>query len=269
LKARARIGIIGGSGFYSLLDRPERIVLDTPYGKPSSGISVGRMAGKEVAFLSRHGERHTLAPHSIPYKANIEALRELGVERLITTNAVGSLAAEYEPGDIVFFDQFVNMTHGRADTFYDSGKVVHISTAEPYCPELREIAIGCARKLGLKHHERGTVVVVNGPRFSTKAESRFFASHGFQLINMTQYPELALARERELCYLGIGLVTDYDAGLEGRPEIGHVTTDELNRTFASKIGDLKRLLPEIVAKVPEKRGTCSCGEALKGAVMSQ
>lgn len=267
MDTKARIGIIGGSGFYSLLDSPAHIATDTQYGKSSSDISIGTLAGKAVAFLSRHGDRHTLTPHRIPYRANIEALSELGVERLITTNAVGSLVAEYEPGDIVFFDQFVNMTHGREDTFYDSEKVVHISPAEPYCPELRKIAIGCAKKLGLKHHERGTVVVVNGPRFSTKAESRFFSAHGFEMINMTQYPEVILARERELCYLGIGIVTDYDAGLEGRPEIKPVTSDALSRTFASSIGNLKRLIPEIVAAVPEKRVECKCGEALKDAVM--
>src|SRR5271157_3483373 len=199
---KAKIGIIGGSGFYSLLENPERADIDTPYGKPSDEISLGRISGKEVAFLPRHGGGHTIAPHKVPYRANIEALSRMGVERLIASGAVGSLVAEYEPGDFVFFDQFVNMSHGRDETFFDADRVAHISTAEPYCPELRKIAAEAADRLGMKYHDRGTVVIVNGPRFSTKAESRFFANQGFQLINMTQYPEISLAREKEMCYLG-------------------------------------------------------------------
>lgn len=265
----AKIGIIGGSGFYSLLDNPERASVDTPYGKPSDEIALGSISGKEVAFLPRHGGGHTLAPHKVPYRANIEALSGIGVERLIASSAVGSLAREYAPGDLVFFDQFVNMSHGREDTFFDSERVAHISAAEPYCPELRRIAAEAAEKLGMGYHDRGTVVVINGPRFSTKAESKFFANQGFQLINMTQYPEAALAREREMCYLGIGIVTDYDSGLEGRSDIKHVTFDEVNRIFASRVSDLKRLIPEIVSMVPDGRTSCRCGEALKGAFVGQ
>ena len=261
----AKIGIIGGSGFYSLLENPERASVETRYGKPSDEIALGRMSGKEVAFLPRHGGGHAFAPHKVPYRANIEALSRVGVERLITSSAVGSLVAEYEPGDFVLFDQLVNMSHGREDTFFDSDRVAHVSTAEPYCPELRKIAAEAAGDLGLKCHDRGTVVVVNGPRFSTKAESRFFAGQGFHVINMTQYPEMALAREKEMCYLGIGLVTDYDSGLAGRPDIRHVTFDEVNRIFASRTGDLKRLIPEIISRIPEERKSCKCGEALKGA----
>ncbi len=268
-KAAASIGIIGGSRFYSLLENSERANVDTQYGKPSDEITIGELAGKRVAFLPRHGARHTLAPHKVPYRANIDALSGLGVGRLIASSTVGSLVADYEPGDFVFFDQFVNMSHGREDTFFDSGKVAHVSTAEPYCPELRKIAAEAADALGLKYHSKGTVVIVNGPRFSTKAESRFFASQGFHAINMTQYPEVALAREKEMCYLGIGIVTDYDAGLEGRPDIKHVTFDAIDRIFASRVSDLKRLIPEIVSRVPEERQSCKCGEALKGAFTSQ
>lgn len=266
---KAKIGIIGGSGFYSLLEDPERAGVDTPYGKPSDEISLGRVSGKEVAFLPRHGGGHTIAPHRVPYRANVEAMSRMGVERLIASSAVGSLVAEYEPGDFVFFDQLVNMSHGRDETFYDRDKVAHVSTAEPYCPELRRIAAEAADRLGMKYHDRGTVVVVNGPRFSTKAESRFFANQGFQLINMTQYPELALAREKEMCYLGIGMVTDYDSGLEGRADVKHVTFDEVNRIFASRVSDLKRLIPEIISMIPEERKSCKCGEALKGAFVGQ
>ena len=264
-----RIGIIGGSGFYSLLDKPEKVLVDTEYGKPSGEIAVGEIAGKRVAFLPRHGERHTIAPHKVPYRANIEALRSLGVERIIASGAIGSLDGQYEPGDFVLFDQFANMTQCRADTFFDKDKVVHVSTAEPYCPELRRIAFKASGGIGIRCHEKGTVVVVNGPRFSTKAESRFFMSQSFQLITMTQYPEVALAREREICYLGIGIVTDYDAGLEGRSDIKHVTFEDVNRIFASRIGKLKELIPRIIEGIPESRKGCKCGEALKGAVASQ
>jgi len=265
----AEIGIIGGSGFYSLLENPDRVVVETHYGRPSEVISIGKVSGRNVAFMPRHGARHTLSPQKVPYRANLDALSSIGVERLIASSAVGSLVAEYEPGDLVFFDQFVNMSHGREDTFFDGDSVAHVSTAEPYCPELRKLAMEAADRLGLKYHDAGTVVVINGPRFSTKAESRFFAGQGFQLINMTQYPEVALAREKEMCYLGIGIVTDYDSGLEGRPDIKHVTFEDVNRIFATRVADLKRLIPEVVSAIPAERSHCKCGEALKGAFVGQ
>ncbi|VVB76622.1 S-methyl-5'-thioadenosine phosphorylase [uncultured archaeon] len=269
LSESARIGIIGGSGFYSLLENPKRVSIDTEFGKPSDDIAIGTIDGRAVAFLPRHGGNHTLAPHKVPYRANIEALHSIGVERIIATSAVGSLVPEYAPGDLVLFDQFVNMTHGRGDTFFEFDKVAHVSTAEPYCPELRAIAAREVLALGMKCHASGTVVVVNGPRFSSKAESKFFAGQGFQLVNMTQYPEIALAREMEMCYLGIGIVTDYDSGLEGRPDVRHVTMDEVNRIFTSRVADLKILIPRIAAMIPKERASCKCGESLKGAFVSQ
>ena len=266
MKQSAEIGIIGGSGFYSLLEKPVSMEGRNKYGKPSAPITVGRIQGKSVAFLPRHGVKHTLAPHKIPFRANIEALANAGVKRIISTNAVGSLSKDYAPGDFVFFDQFVNMTHGREDTFYDSGKVVHVSTAEPYCLELRSLAIETAEDMGIRCHEKGTVVVVNGPRYSTRAESSFFSRQGFQLINMTQYPEVALAREKALCYLGIGIVTDDDAGFEGMADIIPVNTKDMLKVFGKSIVTAKKLITELIDAIPEKRG-CACSKALDDAAI--
>lgn len=259
------IGVIGGTGLYFLIEGAKKIDVENRYGKPSDLFSIGKINGAEAAFLPRHGGRHSMPPHRVPYKANMEGFSLLGAKRILATNAVGSLAREYEPGDIVFFDQFVNMTHGRDDTFFHEEKVVHVSTAEPYCPELRRIASGVAEEQGIKYHSKGTVVVVNGPRFSTRAESRFFSMQGFQLINMTQYPEVVLAREKGMCYLGIGIVTDYDAGLEGT-DIKPASLKEVNEMFASNIDKVKRLISEIAPKIPKERSTCQCGSALDEAV---
>jgi len=264
METKAKIGIIGGSGFYSSLSAPNRIEAKNKYGTTSAPMSIGKMAGKSVAFVPRHGEKHTLPPHKVPYRANIEAFANAGVERIISTNAVGSLSKEFAAGDFVFFDQFVNMTHRRDDTFFDESKVVHVSTAEPYCPELRSLAVRKAKRMGIRYHETGTIVVVNGPRFSTKAESRFFARQGFQLINMTQYPEVALAREKAMCYLGIGIVTDYDAGLEGVDGIKPVNFEDMLKVFNSSVDKVKELIAELVPEIPEKRG-CKCGSALDDA----
>ncbi|EQD29454.1 5'-methylthioadenosine phosphorylase II, partial [mine drainage metagenome] len=169
-----KIGIIGGSGMYSLLNDAENIQKETEYGVPSDGISVGRIEGIDIAFIPRHGRAHTIPPHKVPYKANIEALASMGVERIVATNAVGSLNPDYKPGDFVLFDQFMNFTSGREDTFFHGPSVVHVSTADPYCPEMRSIALGKAADMGLEVHANGTVAVINGPRFSSKAESMYF-----------------------------------------------------------------------------------------------
>jgi 5'-methylthioadenosine phosphorylase len=267
LDSKAEIGIIGGSGFYTLLKNPETFNAKNRYGAPSAAISIGEISGRRIAFIPRHGLAHTIPPHKVPCRANIEALAGMGVKRIISTGAVGSLQKEYAPGDFVFFDQFVNMTHGREDTFFDSDKVVHVSTAEPYCNELRALAIRTAKKMRLRYHEAGTVVVVNGPRFSTKAESRFFSRQGFQLISMTQYPEVALAREKALCYLGIGIVTDYDAGLEGEEGIKPVNMNELLRVFNNRVDKVKELITEMIPEIPDERG-CACGAALENSAAS-
>ncbi len=263
----AEIGIIGGSGFYSLLEDAEEVEVKTEYGAPSDKIGIGLISGRKVAFIPRHGKGHRIPPQKVPYRANITALKELGVKRIIATNAVGSLKPEYKPSEMVFIDQYVNMTNGREDTFFDKDVVAHVSSAEPYCEELRKLGVKTAERLGIKHHREGTIVVINGPRFSTKSESRFFSAQGFDIIGMTQYPEVALAREKEMCYFGIALVTDYDVGLEGRSEIKPVSAEEVGRIFNNNVKSVKELIHSLVPSIPEKQ-SCQCSKALDGAVLS-
>lgn len=218
---KAEIGVFGGSGLYSMEGATvlEEIKVETPFGAPSDLITIVEIARKRVAFLPRHGRKHQYPPHKVPYKANIWAMKALGVERVLAPNAVGSLQRHIKPGDFVICDQFVDRTRHRDDTFFNGPITTHVSTADPYCPQLRAIAIEACRDLGIPHHERGTVVVIEGPRFSTKAESRWFTQMGWEVINMTQYPEVVLAREAELCYVNISIVTDYDTGLVAEGEV--------------------------------------------------
>jgi 5'-methylthioadenosine phosphorylase len=266
MDVKADIGVFGGSGFYSFLDDVKEITLDTPYGHPSDKIALARIGDKTVAFLPRHGKDHRFPPHVINYRANVYAMKMLGVTRILGPCASGSLQPHIKPGDFVICDQFVNRTWGRKDTFYDGPITTHIGGAEPYCPELRKIAIEVAKEKKLPVHEKGTVVVVQGPRFSTKAESREFSSHGWEVINMTQYPEVVLAREMEICYANITLITDYDVGLEGHPEIEPVSHEMVLKVFNENIGKLKELLYEIIKRIPRER-SCRCGEELKTARM--
>ncbi|MEM4065199.1 MAG: MTAP family purine nucleoside phosphorylase, partial [Candidatus Micrarchaeaceae archaeon] len=208
---------------------------------------------------------HIIPPHMVPYKANIEALNILGVERIIGINAVGSLNPDFKPGDFAIFGQFINFTSGRDDTFFNGPNVVHISTAEPYCPELREIAVDAAKEAKIKMHSNSTVMVINGPRFSTKAESKMFSAYA-DLINMTHYPEIALAREKAMCYLGIGIVTDYDAGLAGREDIAPVTYEDVKSIFASSIEKLHLLIEKMLPSIGERK--CNCKHALDNAKVS-
>ena len=195
----ATIGIFGGSGFYSFLENAKEIVVETPYGKTSDKIAIGTVAGKKVAFMARHNRDHSITPQDVNYRANIWAMKSIGCKYIISPCAAGSLQAHIKPGDIVFCDQFVDWTFGRRkDTFFEGPLVTHVSAAETYCPKLRELAINSAEKLNLSYHPTGTVVVINGPRFSTKAESKFFTSQGWGVINMTQYPESYLAKEMEM-----------------------------------------------------------------------
>jgi 5'-methylthioadenosine phosphorylase len=258
------IGVFGGSGFYELGEAVETLRMNTPYGAPSDSITIVEIAGKMVAFLPRHGRNHQYPPHKIPYKANLWAMKELGVKRIIAPCAVGSLQKHIKPGDIVICDQFVDRTRHRDDTFYNGPITTHISTADPYCPQLRELAIACGRELGLPLHERGTVVVIEGPRFSTKAESKWFTSLGWEVINMTQYPECVLARELEMCYVNISLVTDYDTGLVVEGEVEPVSAEEVMRVFSENIEKARSLIRLMIERMPKER-TCKCGEALKGA----
>jgi 5'-methylthioadenosine phosphorylase len=267
VKPRAAVGVFGGSGFYSFFKGAEEVNVRTPFGKPSGVVTLSEVGGKTVAFLPRHGVHHEYPPHMVPYRANVMALKQLGVTRIIGPNAVGSLKAAIEPGDLVFCDQFVNFTTGRKDTFYDGPETTHVGMAQPYCPQMRGVAMDAARKLGLKYHSSGTVVVIQGPRFSTTAESRFFSRQRWDVINMTQYPEAVLAREKELCYLNISLATDYDAGLEGDPNVKPVSHEEVIRVFDKNMDGLRKLIVEIVKALPSKR-TCGCGSALEHARMS-
>ncbi len=248
------------------MDNPESIDVSTRYGKPSDEITMGKIAGVEVVFLPRHGTEHSIPPHKVPYRANIEAMASLGVERIIATNAIGSLKENFAPGNFVVFDQFVNFTQGRDDTFYDENVVAHVSSAHPYCDELRKVASAALESSKIKHHDTGTIVVINGPRFSSKAESRFFAAQGFDVIGMTQYPEAYLAREKGICYTGIGMVTDYDSGLEGRADIKPVDGAEVSRVFAANIAKVKELVLKMVPAVPTVR-SCACKNALDNTMI--
>jgi 5'-methylthioadenosine phosphorylase len=267
VKPKASVGVFGGSGFYSFLEKSDEITMETPYGYPSAPINTSRVNGVTVAFLPRHGKRHELPPHMVPYRANLHAFHQMGVKRVLAPTAVGSLDPRFKPGDFVFTDQFVNFTSGRRDTFYDGPETTHVSTADPYCPELREIGIRVSKRLGLRFHPRGTVVVVQGPRFSTRAESKFFRSQGWEIINMTQYPEVVLARELRMCYANISIVTDYDVGLEGSPGVKPVSHEEVIRVFNDNMGKLRNLILEMIRTLPEKR-SCTCGKALAGARVS-
>jgi 5'-methylthioadenosine phosphorylase len=258
----ARVGIFGGSGFYSFLDDVEETKVDTPYGEPSAPIAVGDVGGISVAFLPRHGSEHQFPPHTINFRANVWALKELGVERIIGPCAAGSLNRDVKPGDFVVCDQLVDRTAGRKDTFYDGPVTTHVSFADPYCSELRKLAIATAHEEGIPVHERGTVVTIQGPRFSTRAESKWFQASGWEVINMTQYPEAYLARELEICYVNISLITDYDVGLEGEEEA--VSHEAVLAVFNANNEKLRKLLFSLVPKIPEQR-TCACSTALQGA----
>jgi 5'-methylthioadenosine phosphorylase len=262
--ADAEIGVFGGSGFYSLLEDAREVAVETPYGQPSDAITIGEVAGRRVAFLPRHGRKHHLPPHMINYRANVAAMQQLGVTRILGPNAAGSLQPQIRPGDFVVCDQLVDRTRGRRDTFFDGPQTMHVSLADPYCPQLRDVAWQTAQRLRLPAHRAGTVVVIQGPRFSTRAESRWFRSAGWEVINMTQYPEAVLAREAELCYVNISLITDYDVGVEGDPEARPVSAEEVLRAFQANLGRLRDLITGIIAATPRER-TCPCGSALAGA----
>lgn len=264
MKPQAEFGVFGGSGFYSLFKGAKRLRLETPFGLPSGDVTISEIAGRGVAFLPRHGAKHQLPPHVVPYRANIAAFKQLGVRRIIGPCAVGSLQPDVEPGDIVVCDQFVNFTSGRKDTYFDGPVTTHVSSADPYCPEMRRVVIRSAKRLGLKVHPEGTVVVIQGPRFSSRAESRFFRAQGWHVINMTQYPEAILAREQELCYANVSLVTDYDAGLEGDPKVKPVSHESVMKVFNDNLQSLRSLIADVIETLPEKRG-CACGAALEHA----
>ena len=262
-EVKAEIAIIGGSGVYEqeMLANAEEIKVYTPYGTTSDLITVGTYKGKNVAFLSRHGKGHQLPPHKINYRANIWALKEIGVKRILSSNACGSLREELVPGDIVVMDQFIDRTKDRPSTFYEGGKVCHISVADPFCPELRKLLVKKGQELGVKINKEGTYVCIEGPRFSTRAESKLFRQWGADIVGMTTYPECVLAREAEICYGSIALVTDYDVWTD-KP----VSIDEIISIMGKNIDKAKKIFSAVIPEIPAQP-KCECWNALKESVV--
>ncbi len=261
---KAEIGIFGGSGLYELFGRGKWIDVKTPYGKPSDKVFLTECEGRKIAFLPRHGRKHQFPPHKINYQANLFVFKQLGVKRIIAPTAAGSLNSRIRRGDFVVCDQFVDRTSGRKDTFYDGPRTIHVSSADPYCPEFRKVAIKACEKNKVRVHKKGTVVVIQGPRLSTRAESKWFSKMSWEVINMTQYPEVILARELEMCYVNLALITDYDVGLEGKGGTKPVSHDEVVKVFTQNIDNVKKVILDIIKMIPQKQG-CKCNKALEGA----
>jgi len=257
----AEIGVFGGSGFYSLLDEVREVKVDTPYGAPSDSLFLATIHGRKVAFLPRHGRRHTIPPHKVNYRANVWAMRSLGCECVISPCAAGSLQAHVKPGDFVVCDQFVDRTSGRADTFYDGPIVTHVSPADTYDPILRDLAIATIRDHGIECHTTGTVVVIQGPRFSTKAESKWFHDAGWEVINMTQYPEAYLCRELGMGVVNISLITDYDSGVHAGTEA--VTAHDVLAVFNSNAERIKEVVLDLVGRIPQDLSAVSSVSSLE------
>jgi len=259
---RAEIGIVGGSGLYAFLESATTVQVETPWGEPSDELTIGEVAGRSVAFLPRHGRDHRFPPHRVNYRANLWALRSVGARQVLAPCAVGSLKAAHDAGSIVVPDQVVDRTWGRASTYYDEpGVVVHIPFADPYCPTGRAAAVRAADARGLDPVDGGTLVVVNGPRFSSRAESLWHQAQGWAIVGMTAMPEAALARELALCFTSVALVTDLDAGLEHGEGVTH---EEVLRVFASNIEKVRALLFDVVAALPPTEVDCSCRHSLDG-----
>ena len=266
-KAVAEIGIIGGSGLYDpgVFEDAREVKVYTPYGEPSDNIVVGVVRGRKVAFLPRHGKGHRIPPHNVNYRANIWALKSLGVKWVISVSAVGSLQEHIKPGDLVVPDQFIDMTKRREYTFFDGSVVAHVSMAEPFCEQLRRLLIDTAKRLGYPVHEQGTYICIEGPRFSTKAESRIWKEvFKADIIGMTLVPEVNLACEAQLCYATLALVTDYDVWAE-RP----VTAEEVVRVMKENTEKAKKILYEVIPHIPEQPdpNQCSCCRALETALL--
>jgi len=257
----AEIGILGGTGIYDseLLQDSKEITIETPYGKTSDTITIGEFKGKKIAFMPRHGKKHSIPPHMINYCANVWAFKELGITRIVSSSAVGSLKEEIKPGNFVLPTQFIDFTKSRKNSFSKDGRVIHISVADPFCPELQEIVSETANNQGLTLHKDCTYACIEGPRFSTKAESRFYKTTGSDIIGMTLVPECQLAREAQICYVSISTVTDYDVWAE-KP----VTAKEVINTLTKNVQITKKLLTELIDKIPKTR-SCSCDKALSEA----
>jgi len=264
-KYSADIGIIGGTGLYSvnLFGNERQVKVYTPYGEPSDLITLGEYAGRTIAFIPRHGKQHTIPPHRINSRANIWALRELGVTRILAPSAVGSLRREYEPGHISIPEQFIDLTKNREYTFYDGGEICHISVAEPFCGDLIKVALGCAKKLDNVVHPKLTYVCIEGPRFSTRAESHFFREVlKADVVGMTIIPECVLAREAQICYVCIATVTDYDVWSEST-----VTSREILEQLKKNVEKTRNLIIEMIPRISTQRLNCNCGKALEGSLL--
>ncbi|GIF15717.1 S-methyl-5'-thioadenosine phosphorylase [Actinoplanes teichomyceticus] len=267
-QAQASIALIGGTGFYRFIDSAGEVTVETPYGKPSAPISIAEVAGHSVAFLPRHGRNHDFLPSEVPYRANLWALKELGVRQVLAFNTVGSLQRDYRKGDFVLVDQFVDRTRRRQDTFFSGTQAAHISSATPYCARMREIAAKALTGADATVHPAGTVVVIEGPRFSTTAESRWFSQQGWHLVNMTQYPEVVLARELELCYANLSYITDYDVAAadvtdgERAEAVSHAGVLQAFSADSSRVMDI---VQRIVGALPAQTD-CGCQHALQGAL---
>ncbi len=263
---RAEIGILGGSGFEHLLDEADYVDIETPWGKPAAAIAVGDFAGRRIAFMPRHGMTHEFPPHTVPYRANIWAMKELGVDALIGPAAAGSLQRHIAPGDFVICDQLVDRTKNRGDTFFDGSPSTHISFADPYCSSLRPLTIEACEAAGVVTHTAGTVAVIEGPRFSTRSESAHYSEQGWEVINMTQHPEATLAREAEICYVNISLITDYDTGFSLDSGIDPVSAAAVIEVFNHNNERVVKALEKLVAAIPDvSERTCGCPNALDGA----
>lgn len=266
---RADVGVIGGSGFYEFLTDAATVHIDTPFGPPSDPVVIGALGGRRVAFLARHGRDHRFPPHRVNYRANLWALRSVGVRQVLAPCAVGSLRPELGPGTLVVPDQVVDRTWGRAHTIYNGeGPVVHVGFADPYCPRGRKAVLDAAASSPLASVDRGTLVVINGPRFSTRAESLWHQQAGWSVVGMTGLPEASIARELAMCFTTIALVTDHDAGVDGGAVVTH---HEVLRVFAQAIGDLKHVLRSAIAELPDAEpdstASCPCRRALDGATL--
>jgi 5'-methylthioadenosine phosphorylase len=266
---RADLGLIGGSGFYEFFDQAERVRVTTPFGDPSDDLVIGDVEGRRVAFIARHGQGHRFPPHRVNYRANLWALRSVGVRQVLAPCAVGSLRPGLGPGSVVVPDQVVDRTWGREHTVYDAeGPVVHVGFADPYCPRGREVAVKAVRGAGIEVAETGTLVVINGPRFSSTAESLWHQQAGWSVVGMTAMPEASLARELAMCFTTVALVTDQDAGVHGG---GPVTHEEVLAVFARNVDALKRVLRSALGAMPEPEpddtATCACRRALDGITL--
>lgn len=260
---RADLAVIGGSGFTALADDIEAVTVTTPWGDPSGPVSLTEVGGRTVAFLPRHGPGHRYPPHRVPYRANLWALRSLGVSRVLAPCAAGSLVPELRPGHVVVVDQILDHTSGREATYFDGPTVNHIAMADPYCDELRTALIQGTSASDLPHTDGGTVAVINGPRFSTRAESRLHRAHGATVINMTQMPEASLARELGLCYASAAIITDHDAGVEDDPTVASVSQAEVFATFEANIPRFRAVLLAALEAIPADRA-CGCAGQTNG-----